>query len=106
MDIVILSVAMAALIIAIVSLVLVLILYKEFFRSALVSRGLEKQIAQTPAGAHTDRQGTTTRVVDAPEQHISTPIHSAPDIPPEALAPLLGRPPIPKGGFGTRVKYD
>ena len=103
MEVVALLIALAALIIALVALVLVLLIYRELIGHGFVNCNLERSATQTATGANSREQGTTTRVVDAPEQSIATPFLHAPDLSPETLAPSLGRPPIPKGGFGTKV---
>jgi len=103
MDVVALLIAVIALIVASVALVLVLIVFREFVRNTLVNCKLERSFQEDAAGTDSREQGSTTRIVNAPEQSISSPILRAPDLAPETLAPSIGRPPIPKGGFGTRV---
>jgi hypothetical protein len=103
MDVAALFVALIALVVALVSLGLVLLIYKEFVRTTFDSRNMERPITKAATGAYTGEQRIAARAVNATEQPISTPFLNAPDLPPEALAPSIGRPPIPKGGFGTKV---
>jgi hypothetical protein len=103
MDIIALAIAIVALIISLVSFGLVLVVLREFIRNTLVNRNVEKPITQATTGSYSGEQGITTRVVNAPQQPMATPFFNAPDISPELLAPSIGRPPIPKGGFGTKV---
>lgn len=103
MNIVALLVALIALVVALVSLGLVLTIYKELVRTSFDNRNMERPITQATTGAYTGEQRLAARAVNATEQPISTPFLDAPDLPPEALAPSIGRPPIPKGGFGTKV---
>jgi len=103
MDIVALFIAIVALVVASVALVLVLVIFREFVRDTLVNRKLERPLQKDATGTDSREQGATTRVAHAPEQPVSAPILHAPDLAPQALAPSIGRPPIPKGGFGTRV---
>ena len=103
MEVVALLIALVALIIALVALVLVLLIYRELIGPRFVNRNLERSTAQTATGENSGEQGATTRVVNAPEQPVATSFLHAPDLSPETLAPSLGRPPIPKGGFGTKV---
>jgi hypothetical protein len=103
MDVVALSIALVALVIALVSLVLVVIIYKEFIGTSFVNRHVERSLPQVATGIYSGGQGSATRAANATEQPLSAPFFSAPDLPPEAVAPGLGRPPLPKGGFGTRV---
>jgi hypothetical protein len=108
MDIAALLIALIALIVSLISLVLVLVVYRELSGKSIVNRNLERPTAQTASGAYPREQGVATRVAYATEQPTPTPFLSAPDLPPETLAPSLGRPPMPKGGFGTRIveKHD
>jgi hypothetical protein len=103
MDIAALLIALVALIVSLISLVLVLVIYRELSGKSIVNRNVERSSAQTASGTHAGEQRTATRAINAAEQSVPTPFLSAPDLPPETLAPLLGRPPMPKGGFGTRV---
>jgi hypothetical protein len=99
MAIVALSVALVALVIAIIALGLVIIIYREAF----VNRNLERPITETASERNSGEQRFATRTVNATKQPVSSSFFNAPDIAPETLAPLLGRPPLPKGGFGTKV---
>lgn len=99
MAVVALSVALVALVVALVALGLVVIIYREAF----VNRNLERPTAQTPAERNSGEQRVAARTTNATEQPVSSSFFHAPDIAPETLAPLLGRPPLPKGGFGTKV---
>ena len=99
MAVVALLVALVALAVALIALGLVVIIYREAF----VNRNLERPITQAPTGGNSREQRATARTANATEQPISSSFLNAPDITPETLAPLLGRPPLPKGGFGTKV---
>ena len=103
MDVVALLISTVALVVALVALVLVLIVFREFVRNTFDNRELERPSQKDATGANSGGQDSTTRVVNASEQSISSPILRAPDLAPQALAPSIGRPPIPKGGFGTKV---
>ena len=103
MEIAALLIALAALIVALTALALVLLIYRELAGTTFVNRNVERPTAQAASGTNSGWQGAATRAIDAPEQPISTAFCSAPDLSPEVLAPSLGRPPIPKGGFGTKV---
>jgi hypothetical protein len=103
MDIVALLIAIVALIVASVALTLVLIVFREFVRDTFVNRKLERPLQKDATGTDSGEQGSTARAANAPEQSVSSPVLHAPNLAPQALAPSIGRPPIPKGGFGTRV---
>jgi hypothetical protein len=102
-EIVALIIALVALIASLVAISLALIAYHIIVRTTFVNRDMERSPPQAAPGTYTGEQRPSTRFVDATEQPISSSFFSTPDIPPEALAPSLGRPPIPKGGFGTKV---
>jgi len=103
MDIAALFIASVALIVSLLALVLVVLIYRELVRSSFANRDVEKSASQAASGTDTRGQEPSTRVVDASEQPISSSFCHVPDLAPEVLAPSLGKPPIPKGGFGTRV---
>jgi hypothetical protein len=103
MDIVALLIASVALIVSLLALVLVVLIYRELVRDSFANRDMERSASQAAPGANSRGQESSTRVVDASEQPVSSSFCHAPDLAPEVLAPSLGKPPIPKGGFGTRV---
>ena len=103
MAVVALVIALVALVVSVISLLLVLTIYRELVRTTFVNRNVERPPTQAATGTYSGEQGSTTRVVNAPDQSVPTTFLGVPDLSPELLAPSLGRPPIPKGGFGTRV---
>jgi hypothetical protein len=103
MSFVTLLIALIALIISIISLILVLIIYRELIGKTFVNRNVERSSAQVDAGTNSGQQGFMARASNATNEPISTAFLHAPDLSPEVLAPSLGRPPMPKGGFGTKV---
>jgi uncharacterized protein (DUF58 family) len=98
-----LLIALVALVISLVALSLTLTIYRELIGKAFANRDVERSVPKIATGTNAGEQGFATRVVDAANQSASTPFLSVPDLPPEALAPSLGRPPMPKGGFGTKI---
>lgn len=100
MEIAIFIVSLITLIISVSTLTIV-------YRSAFVNSYVAKSTAQTIARFDSDRQEGVARATNASEQPVSPPFRHIPDIPPEAIAPYIGRPPMPKGGFGAKVtKHD
>jgi hypothetical protein len=101
MDVVALLIAVLALVAASVALTLAIIVFRD--RDSFVNSKLERPLQKDATGANSGEHGSATRAVNASEQPVSAPILHAPDLAPQALAPSIGRPPIPKGGFGTKV---
>jgi hypothetical protein len=102
MDTVALVVALIALAISLVSLFLSII-SRDIFRILLDNRNLERPSAQITPGTYSGEQGITTRTVNAPKRDNASAFLDVPALSPEDTAPLLGHPPMSKGGFGTRV---
>ena len=95
--------ASVALVVSLIALSLVLVIYREIARTTFANRNLERPSSQTTTGTDSGGQGSAVRSVNAPNQPSTSAFLGVPDLSPETLAPSLGRPPMPKGGFGTRV---
>lgn len=102
-----LVVSLVALLVAFVALAIVslstYIIYRNFVRTTLVNRDLERPSTQITPGLHPGEQATTARTPDAAKRVSPAAFLDVPALSPEAIAPSLGRPPMPKGGFGTKV---
>lgn len=97
-------VAVIALVVAVLSLLMQVDL-RARLRTALdfLERQLERPAAkdQTKAG-YTEGSGKSPSSIDAVKQSVSAPLRAA-EIPPQAIAPKLKKPPIPAGGFGSKA---
>jgi hypothetical protein len=67
-------------------------------------RQLERSSSQDKSRhRHSEEPGFITPVANASQQPVSAPLRAA-ETPPQAVAPKLKKPPVPKGGFGSKVR--
>jgi hypothetical protein len=101
-DIVALIISVIALVIALAALLMSFISLRTLW-TTLVDRDLERSFSQTTSGTRSGEQAAAARTFDASKRVSATAFLDVPALSPETIAPLLGRPPMPKGGFGTKV---